>query len=92
MELIWTISILPYPGRLGELLNVLCCVLPVATQQERKFSSAGCRRKVEICLRTLESGNHLGYCFIWDIAIEDCALEREHRKTIIVAYPIVKQN
>ena len=43
-ELIWTISALPYPGRLGKLPNALYCLLQVATQQVCKFSSAGCQR------------------------------------------------
>ena len=71
--------------------NALCCLLPVATQQVCKFSSADCQRAVEICLRIIESGNQLGNCFIWDIAIDDCA-RMQRRKLIIVAYRIVKQN
>ena len=63
----WTISISPYPGRLGKLPNALCCLLVVATQQVCKFSSADCRHAVEICLRTIENCNQLGNCFIWDI-------------------------
>ena len=40
-------SISPYLGQLGKMPNALCCLLPVATQQVCKFSSAGCRRVIE---------------------------------------------
>ena len=66
MELIWTKSISPYLGRLGKMLNSLFYLLRVATQRVCKFSSAGCQRAMEICLRTIESSNQLGNCFIWD--------------------------
>ena len=36
-----------------------------------QFSSAGCRYVVEKCLRAIESGNQLGNCFIWEIAMEE---------------------
>ena len=71
-ELIWILSISPYPSRLDKMPNALSCLLPVATQQVCKFSSADCRRKVEIYFRTIESSNQLVKCFIWDIATEDC--------------------
>ena len=80
-ELICTVSISPYPVRLGKILKALCCLLPVATQQVCKFSSADCQLVVGICLRTSESGNQLGNCFIWDIAIEVVS-EREVRKLL----------
>ena len=64
------------PIWLGKMPNALCCLLLVATQQVCKFSPADCRRVVEICLRTIESGNQLGNCFIWDIATEDCGRAR----------------
>ena len=67
--LIWTISISPYQSRLGKLLNALCCLLLVTTQEVCKFTSAGGGRVFEICLRTIESCNQLGNCCIWDIAI-----------------------
>ena len=86
-ELIWTVSASPYPGRLGKLPNVLCCLLSVATQQVCKFSSAGCWRAVEIYLKTIESGYQLGNCFIGDITIEDC-VRAQCRKLIIVAYQL----
>ena len=67
-------SISPYPGQLGKMLNVLCYLLLVATQQVCKFSLAGCWQTVVpvICLRTIEGGNQLGTCFIWDITMENC--------------------
>ena len=61
------------PRSAGKMLKALCCLLPVATQQVCKFSSADCQRAVEMCLRTIESGNQLGNCFNWDITNEDCA-------------------
>ena len=56
---------------LGKMLNALCCLLPDATQQVCKFSSASHWRAVEICLRAIGSGNQLGNCFIWDISTEE---------------------
>ena len=61
--LIWTISISPYPSRLGKLLNALCLLL-VTTQQVCKFTSAGGGHVFQICLRTIESCNQLGNCNI----------------------------
>ena len=58
-------------NQLDKMPNVLCCLLAAATQQECKFSSAGCWHENEINLRAMKSCNQLGNCFIWDIAIED---------------------
>ena len=41
LHVMWKKSKSPYPGRLGNMLNALCCLLLIATQRVCKFSLTG---------------------------------------------------